>query len=82
MTSVRICIFSFVISRCRLLTRDCLQHKECAQLMFHTVLFAGAAVTSETRFLDASDPTGDFRVVLPRINGKLSGEPCTICSLR
>jgi hypothetical protein len=30
---------------------------------FHT----GSAVTSETRYLSADDPTGEFKVVLPRV---------------
>lgn len=28
---------------------------------------SGSAVTSETRYLAADDPTGEFKVVLPRV---------------
>ena len=31
--------------------------------------FAGSAVTSETRFLSADQPDGDWKVILPRENG-------------
>jgi oligopeptidase B len=35
----------------------------------YLVIEAGSSVTSETRLLDASDPTGPFEIVWPRVEG-------------
>ncbi|MFC5929729.1 S9 family peptidase [Cryobacterium melibiosiphilum] len=35
----------------------------------YLVIEAGSSVTSETRLLDASDPTGEFSIVWPRVDG-------------
>ena len=55
------------------------RHQSCEAIMLYMsdlLAHAAASVTSEMRYLDASNPDGDFQTIMPRINGISSAQLC------